>query len=341
MKRSFILLCLIILLSLVFFSCNSKSQKNVRDVRSYPLTTSVEAKQKLALDSVVVSYPAMKIDGDYCCIADYSAHDYFFHIFSFPSFKYIRSIAKKGNASNELALLTDFDFHDCKITALCEDKRQLKVFDIQTTATPQIIRLTDAYSFSSVCDGGDQTYYLYALNDDDRMVRIDITGTVLSKGMPAEKLKKKYPRMTSNYIWQGLVRKHQNVIVIPTICGDIIDICDTTLSSVTRIMGALGEPQIKESSSKGVSSYMLQYQTYVDAVLGENIYALFVCEDLSKYPNGTIKHSIRKYDYSGKPIEELLIDNNVEPSSMYVDEHEKKLYLLVPESETPIWIYDL
>lgn len=108
-----------------------------------------------------------------------------------------------------------------------------------------------------------------------------------------------------------------------------------------RIEGPIGEPCVKENSFKGYTSYMLQYLTYIDAVLSKQIYTLFMCEDLSKYPNGKERNSIRVFDYQGNPIKELLLEKDIEASSFYVDESTKKIYVLVPESDKPIWVYEM
>ena len=147
--------------------------------------------------------------------------------------------------------------------------------------------------------------------------------------------------MTSNYIWQGQIRQYGSYVVVPTACGDIIDITTPEFKTYLRLKGQLGEPRVKERATTNSKSYMLQYQTYIDVVLAKQIYALFLCEDLSKYPNGKERNSIRVYDYYGNPQKELLLEDNLEPSSFYVDENSRKFYVMVPESEKPIWVYEL
>lgn len=336
-KYTFTIVSVMILL--LFVCCNRKN--NIKEVSSFPIFSSIKVKHKLAIDSALTTYPVMKIDGNYCCIADMASKNVFFHLYSYPSFKYIKSFGKIGRGPNELAMLTSFDFRNGVVSALCGADRTIKLFDCENPSTPTIIRPKEIHDYSSICDGGDKTFYLYSLDGKNRIHRIDMFGRVISKGLKAEALKKEYPRMTSNYIWQGRIRKNGNYIVVPTACGDIIDISNRELETSIRIKGELGAPQVKEKVTSNSKSYILQYQTYVDAVLSKQIYALFLCEDLSKYPNGKKRNSIRVFDYLGNPQKELMLEKDLEASSFYVDEENRKIYIVVPESEKPIWVYEL
>lgn len=327
------------ILMTLFICCDSN--ENVKQINSFPVTTPIRCQKKISIDSVFMSYPILKIDGNYCCIADMATREYFFHLYSYPSFKYVKSFGAVGKGSNELVMLTDFDFHDGVVTALCGADYTIKLFNINTPQSPKVIKPQKKNDYSAICNGCDNTFYLYSITGDKRILRIDTCGKVLSEGLKAESLKKEYPRMTPNYVWQSRIRRKDDVVVVPTICGDIIDMANINLEPIIRIKGSIGEPCVKEVAFKCYTSYMLQYQTYIDAVLSKQIYTLYMCEDLSEYPNGKMRNSIRVFDYQANPIKELLLEKDIEASSFYVDESTKKIYVLVPDSDKPIWVYEM
>lgn len=337
--KKYIFTSVFVIMIFLFVCC--KRNDNIKEISSFPTTSSLRVQHKLTIDSALITYPVMKIDGNYCCIADMAAKVNFFHLYTFPSFKYIKSFGALGHGSNELAMLTSFDFRNGVVSALCGAERTIKLFNIRNPSSPKIIRPKEIVDYSAICDGDDNSYYLYSLNGRNRVHRIDTCGKIISQGLKAEVLKKEYPRMTSNYIWQGQIRQYGSYVVVPTACGDIIDITTPEFKTYLRLKGQLGEPRVKERATTNSKSYMLQYQTYIDVVLAKQIYALFLCEDLSKYPNGKERNSIRVYDYYGNPQKELLLEDNLEPSSFYVDENSRKFYVMVPESEKPIWVYEL
>lgn len=68
--------------------------------------------------------------------------------------------------------MTAFDFKDGRVSALCHTDRSIKIFDIDNPSIPQVIRIRHDQDYYTVCDGRDSTYYLYAMNGDNRIVRV-------------------------------------------------------------------------------------------------------------------------------------------------------------------------
>lgn len=328
------------LAAMLFVSC-SKRENNTKTVEAFPESATIRCSNKMAIDSVLLSYPVMKVDGDYCCIADMGARSEFFYIFRYPSMKFLKSFGTLGNASNEIAGLTAFDFKDGRVSALCHTDRSNKIFDIDNPSIPQVIRIRHDQDYYTVCDGRDSTYYLYAMNGDNRIVRVGFDGTVISEGLKSETLKKEYPTMTSNYIWQSFIRKKGDKIVVSCVAGDVIDITDSSFASNIRVVGKLGLPHVEEKVTNAYTSYMLHYHTYSDMVLGDNMYALFKSYDMVNYPKGEHLNSVRVFDYDGNPVKELIMEDNLEATSFHVDEHRKKMYVAVSDSEKQIWEYEL
>ena len=105
---------------------------------------------KLAFDSVFCSYPRMKIDGELCCVADYATKECFFHIYSYPSFKYVKSLVNKGHSANELEMLTDFCVKDGYIYALCGAQNVVKVFNVNDKNDIKVIRIPKSNGYMSI-----------------------------------------------------------------------------------------------------------------------------------------------------------------------------------------------
>lgn len=98
------------------------------------------------------------------------------------------------------------------------------------------------------------------------------------------------------------------------------------------------QPFYKNSGDKQICG--MDYYGYMDICLGSNYYyALFRGEECFNENKQDIQNVIRVFDKEGAPVQQLIFDKSIDPSSFYVDETSKKVYFTVPDSENQIFVY--
>ncbi len=324
----------------ILFICSCKNERN-QAMTDFPKTMELEIQRTMDIDSILFRYPYMKIDGDYCCIADYETHEYFFHLFTFPEFKYLKSFGRKGHALSELIMLTDFDFKNGVVSALCGADKAIKFYyalDSVQTDVP-IIHYNQSLDFSAISDNGDGNIYTYAMGGQFRILMFDYQGNLLARYLPLPSVKEKDLEFNANYLYQSVIYSTPDYFVSATIAGERIEIMRRSTDSVQVVLGKWGNPVLYKIGTMEMGSHILRYTTYMDLFVQNNIYGLFLGKDVDD--KEFYESSIRMFSLNGRPLKKYMIPENVEPTSFYVDEKRNKIYLLVPDSEKPIWVCDM
>lgn len=335
MKKLFILP---LLFFAVFYSCDNK-QKTIR-VDEFPLEVDVKPSAQFALDSVYYSYPRIKIDGDKCCVADNGTSGYYFHIYSYPSFKYLKSLAYKGHSTNELIMLTDFCFKNEKIYALCGAQNVIKVFGVNDCNDVKIVKLSQANGYISFDVDDNENLWCNALEGDMKMHKLNMKGEIVDSLVRIPDVKPS-GNFTPNILCASVIRSHGGVVAIASNNGDKIEILsgDDSKSLIT-INGQHDMPEIYKSTGSMVYS-TIHYSTYVDMCIKKRIYALYCGKDFSAIPPKDMGKSVKVFDLNGNPVKKYNLDVKTNYSSIYADENAKKIYLTVSDDEKQIYVFDM
>lgn len=326
-------------LLVVLFSCKNNPECVVVD--KFPSEVSSSPSAKLAFDSVFCSYPRMKIDGELCCVADYATKECFFHIYSYPSFKYVKSLVNKGHSANELEMLTDFCVKDGYIYALCGAQNVVKVFNVNDKNDIKVIRIPKSNGYMSIEINEDGELLCNALDGNKKVHRLNTKGEILDSLVEIPRLELA-GSFTPNDMCACVIRCNDDVVAIASKHGDKIEILSGNDSqSLITVNGLNDMPEMCNGTIGSMPYTTIHYSTYVDMCVKKRIYALYCGMDFSAIPPKEMGKSIRVFDLNGNPVKKYNLYANTNYSSIYADENAKKIYLIVPEEEKQIYVYDM
>lgn len=320
--------------TLSIYSCKEKPM-------DFSKVDSLKLEKTFALDSVICTYPVMRVSHNLCCVADNSSYDAYFHIFTFPDFKYIKSVGHKGNGHGELNPLLSFSFRDNTICALGGNGNKIVSYEIEKGTFSETYLSDDIHPIQ-ICNDDSCGWYVYSVDSEYMLYRIDGQGKaypIMREPEPSDK----YPGFQKNYLWQSVIEYSNGILTYATTSGDYI-----SFLSKEQGFGCIGsyesdngkpKPTTKRYGNKLLTG--ITYIGYADLCLQkERIYAFFRGEELKSEPSANIENTIRTFDYKGSPLTKYKIEPTIEPSSFYVDEQNKKIYMTIPDNENQIFVFD-
>lgn len=336
MKRYFKNYLVIILGCFLFSILSCQNKTNVTENLSLKLERTIQ------FDSVVYKYPNIKISDGLCCVGDYQANLNYFHIYSFPDFKYIKSLGAKGNGHEEINTLIDFSFDSGVISVLCGGANKILTYNVITEEIKSF-ELPKGITPIKICSNQSGGWYVYSLNSDYAIYEVKSSGDVLpvmrepsqpNKSIVAEK----------NSIWQSLIAFNNNVLTYATTAGDHISFLDKNnkYSLINSFEGNHGEPKIVVKHYKNYDTYGLNYIGYLDICCREKyVYTLFRGEELFDKDSTDIENEVRVFDYDGKLVKKYSFEKSLDPSSFCVDEKNNRIYMVVPDEDKQIFVYSI
>jgi len=334
--RNYFILPLFLLV--VLFSC--KNQQDCIVVEEFPIEVDAKPSAQFAFDSLYFSYPRIKIDGDKCCVADNGASGYFFHIYSYPSFKYLKSLACKGHGTNELVMLTSFCFKNEKIYALCGAQNIVKVFDVNDSSDVKVIRIPKSNGYMSFDVDDNENLWCNASEGGMKIHQLNTKAEIVDSLVRIPDVKPS-GNFTPNIMCECVIRSNDDVVAIASKHGDKIEILSKDdRQSLITVNGLNDMPEMYKSTGNMVYS-TIHYSTYVDMCVKKRIYALYCGMDFSAIPPKEMGKSIRVFDLNGNPVKKYNLDVNTNYSSIYADENAKKIYLTVPDDEKQVYVFDM
>ena len=297
-------------------------------------------------DSIFFAYPQMKIKDSLCCIWDQSFQKKHFHIFTFPGFEYIYSLAHVGRGYNEIIQPGDFDLTTHYLYAYDLNLKKLYSYDVKNRASKpnecidyNMLKLYDAQRF---CMIGDSLAAFYTTNIQNIIYIIDKKGNMMDSLLKRPLLNDWNYHMISSS-WNSCISFLHGNIVCATISAEVIDVVNISNKKHRIFVGPGGKPRPLQ---RGNSFLPVSFFGFQNIFLTDNyIYTLFSgmtwdeYREKSKAKQNTDKNYIRVYDYNGNLINVYDTDENL--LSIYVDESANKIYATVYDNENSIYVYEM
>ena len=103
------LISLIILLGALTVYAFTRTSPNTENYEiTFPVTEELLGRV-IPTDSVFFRYPyRLEVRGDRVVIEDLHGPDYFYHLFTFPDFRYLHSFGQRGEGPEEMQTVDDF-----------------------------------------------------------------------------------------------------------------------------------------------------------------------------------------------------------------------------------------
>ena len=106
MKKIISLSVLLVVVALYAFTKTSPRAENFEI--TFPVTEELQGRV-IPIDSVFFRYPyRLEVRGDRVVIEDLHGPDHFYHLFTFPEFRYLHSFGQRGEGPEEMQTVDDF-----------------------------------------------------------------------------------------------------------------------------------------------------------------------------------------------------------------------------------------
>lgn len=330
---------------LFFVSCSNKGID--REKIRFDVESSLTLVEKINLDSTYLYYPTMVVNNDLCCIGDPTQRDFYFSLYTYPDFRFVRKFGAVGNGNGEIPMFVSFDLKQGKLLALSNTDNKIYVYELDSLSSKAqyTIDLNKNIILSSFCIGPDSTIFGNALTGPYQIVQINKDGLMVNSFLSLPK-EDTMPGQLVNENWLSSLSfdSEDQTLVSAAMYGDDIDIIvlsEAEDPSIRRLAGKIESPRIFKTERAGFISYTQQYNTYISTIVNNNIYALFSLKDYSQDKDKIVENSIKVLDKNGTPLVKYMFDTQFEPSSFYVDEILGFAYVLFPEEEPQLWKYKI
>ena len=124
------------------YACNNPNKATYID---FPEVSDIQAIRNITLDSIILAYPIIKRNEEYLCVADKDAKNQYFHLSTYPEFRYIKSFGTRVRGHNEILSLIDFDIYDNHLYALSNHQ----IVYIYNLLTDSLLKMTNIHDVIS------------------------------------------------------------------------------------------------------------------------------------------------------------------------------------------------
>lgn len=282
MFRIVYIISLIFVLQLI--SCTTKSVPSCMEkYTDFPQEQVLKAKT-IPLDTALFRYPfRLHVVGDKAVELDLNGADYFFHVFSYPGFRYLSSFGKRGDAPQDMLSAENMRWDGTFIWTLDANKSELTRFEFALSGDSllrkeavkldkEVLRPLDFV----MCD--DSTFIIPDYSGDSRFCRVDRNGKLLYKfgTIPSDNedaLQNARPALAQ--AWRSFIdyNPRNGVLAAVTQLGEVLEIYNLKDSTHVVRVGPYGEPEFQVSEGYGIPTGVMGFSDV--QVTDKAIYAVF------------------------------------------------------------------
>jgi hypothetical protein len=322
---------------------------------SFPIMEELKGRTIL-IDSVMFRYPyRLEVRGDRVVIEDLHGPDHYYHLFTYPDFRYLSSFGKRGEAPDEMQTVDDFFWNGQTLWALDNIKSELVRWELNKTRDGMIrakrIKL-DKATFRSldIVPFQNNSFLIPNYSGDSRFCQVDRNGKLIKKWgeIPTERKDdlQKYP-YAFGYGWRSFIDYSPNTgtLVAATQFGEVLEVWNVKKDTYKVLKGKLGEPEFE----------ILPEYAIPAGAIGHNDIQVTDCAIYVIYRGVSMKDemlahqkgkplpiggkTIRVFSLEGEPLKEYTLDHSV--SGIWVDEEAGKMWALDVNSDEPLVEYVL
>ena len=350
------LISLLVLLGIVTFYAFTKiSPKAEHSEIAFPMEEELQGRV-IPIDSVFFRYPyRLEAYGDRVVIEDLHGPDYFYHLFTYPDFRYLHSFGQRGEGPEEMQTVDDFFWNGQTLWALDNIKSELVRWELNDSRDRMIrserIKLDKAtFRALSVVPFQDNTFLIPNYSGDSRFCQVDRTGKLLKKWgeIPTDRKSdlQKYP-YAFGYGWISFIdySPKTGTLVAATQLGEVLEVWNIKKNTHKVIKGKLGEPEFEILPEYAIPAGAVGHNDI--RVTDRFIYVIYrgisIKEEMLAHQKGKPLpqggQTIRVFSLDGTPLKEYKLDHSV--SGIWVDEQAGKMWALDVNSDEPLVEYRL
>lgn len=330
--------CLFLLLAVA--ACQSRPETDGRVVyESFPQTVQLRSVDiPLNDDSVLLRYPfrvRVNREGTRAVVLDYHHDSYFYHLFTYPDFRFLCSFGKRGEGPDETLSGDDVCWDDSLIWTVDANRRVWQVFRPQGQGV-ELVRQVDLSATLRPLNfvlAGDSLAYIPDYSGHARLLRVnrrgEVTGTL---GRIPTREEDVASTAALAQAWRGFLsfNPRNGVLAVATQLGEVLEIYHPA-DSLTPVVvqGPNGEPRYRHSDGHAVPDGIMGFS---DVQVGDScVYAVFqgvsfeeigraLSEGKTPADGGRF---IYVFSLSGEPLRLYELDREV--SGFYVDEAQRRI----------------
>lgn len=304
------------------------------------------------IDTAVFRYPfRIRIDKDRVIIMDLHNLDYYYHLFTYPDFKYLSSFGKRGNAPEEMLSAENFRLIDSSLWTLDANKRELREYCFNTNRDSVLLhdRIVLEESLLRPLDLAifhDSLFIIPDYSGENRLCWTERSGRLKNKtgAIPTNnKEAAKHSKPALAQAWRSFIDYNPDNGVLATVTqlGEVIEIYNIKDTTYTVTKGPFGEPEFRISGGYAVPSGIMGFS---DIQITDNyIYAVFhgrTFKELSQQKEHIDGGKfIYVFDLKGKPIIKYVLDSYI--YGIFVDEKNGVIWATDVNKDQPILRFNI
>ena len=347
---------LLVLLSVVaFYAFSKKTQELKYSEITFPVKEELQGRV-FPIDSVFFRYPyRLEVRNDRAVIEDLHGPDHFYHLFTYPEFRYLHSFGQRGEGPEEMQTVDDFFWNGQTLWALDNIKSELVRWELNDSRDKmnrtERIKLDKAtFRALDIVPYQNNSFLIPNYSGDSRFCQVDRNGKLIKKWgeIPTDRKDdlQKYP-YAFGYGWRSFIdySPRNGTLVAATQFGEVLEIWNIKKNTHKVIKGKLGEPKFEirqdyalPAGAKGhIDAQVTDYAIYV-IYRGITMKESMVAHQKGKsLPEGG--KIVRVFSLDGEPLKEYKLDHSV--SGIWVMENEGKMWALDVNSDEPLVEYSL
>ena len=310
----------------------------------------------IPVDSVMFRYPyRLEVRKDRVVIEDLHGLEHYYHLFTYPGFRYLSSFGKRGEAPDEMQTVDDFRWNGQTLWALDNIKSELVRWELNESRDKMIrserIKLDKAtFRALDIVPFQNNSFLIPNYSGDSRFCQVDRNGKLIKKWgeIPTERKEdlQKYP-YAFGYGWRSFIdySPKTGTLVAATQFGEVLEIWNVIKDTHKVLKGKLGEPEFEIRPEYAIPAGAVGHNDI--QVTDRGIYVIYrgmtIKDEMLARRKGkplpTGGKTVRVFSLEGEPLREYKLDHSV--SGIWVMEEEDKMLALDVNSNEPIVEYTL
>ena len=310
----------------------------------------------LPLDTVLFRYPyRLEVRNDRVVIEDLHGQNHFYHLFTYPDFRYLSSFGQRGEGPEEMLTVDDFRWDGQTLWALDNIKSELVRWELNKSRNRMLrmecVKLDKAtFRALDIVPFQNNSFLIPNYSGDSRFCQVDRNGKLIKKWgeIPTDRKEdlQKYP-YAFGYGWRSFIdySPKTGTLVAATQFGEVLEIWNIQKNTHQVLKGKLGEPEFEILPEYAIPAGAVGHNDI--QVTDRAIYVVYrgisIKDEMLARQKGnslpTGGKTVRVFSLDGKPLKEYKLDHSV--SGIWVMEEEGKMLALDVNSDEPIVEYTI